>query len=131
MSTPQQQDQLAVQLAALRDEHDRITTTIATKQAVLLDLEARTLDLAARRDEALARAQAAEGRLASLQDQLAQLLAALPTLQTDLGALVRAAVSDALDGQLERAVKTCVARLRPSQTQAVQTHVAAKEAKSP
>ncbi len=129
--TPVQQDQFAAQLAVLREEHDRLTTTVATKQAVLLDLEQRTVTLAARREDATARVHAAEERLASLQDQLVALLAALPALQTDLAALVRAAVAEALDGQLERAVKTCLARLRVPQSKQVEAQVVLQEARKP
>ncbi len=122
--------ELATELMALREERDQLTTTIATKQAVLFDLEQRTTTLSARRDEVVWSAQAAEERLASLQDQLAQVLRALPALRTDLATVVRTAIDDAMGARLERAVQACLRKQLGPALKAAQTQVS-QEAKKP
>lgn len=71
-------DELARQIAELRAERDLLTELVATKQAILVDLEARIADLTRVRDQAIEDARVP------------------PSLEVDLGAIVREAVAQAL-----------------------------------
>ena len=101
---------LAAQIAALREERDALTSGIATKQAILLDLERRTIALGQLRDDVVARAGDAERRLQNLQDELGRLLAQLPTLSLDVVKAAREAIEAALGDRLDRAVRSSVRR---------------------
>jgi len=96
---------LATEVADLRWERDQLTSAVATKQAILNDLEARTRALAQLKERALKDAAAAQERLQSLQAELNALLAGLPALRTDLAEVVRKAVDLAVEQRIERAVR--------------------------
>lgn len=93
------------EVADLRWEREQLTSAIATKQAILNDLESRTTALARLKEAALREASAAQDRLQSLQAELDHLLATLPALRTDLVEIVRKAVDAAVDQRIDRAVR--------------------------
>ncbi len=96
---------LDAEVADLRWEREQLTSAIATKQAILNDLESRTTALARLKEAALREATAAQDRLQSLQAELNHLLATLPALRTDLVEIVRKAVEAAVDQRIDRAVR--------------------------
>ena len=99
---------LGAQIAALREERDALTGAIATKQAILLDLEARTITQARLRDDAVASAVKAERRLEDLQDELGRLLAQLPAVGLDLAKVAREAIEASFGDRLDRALRTAL-----------------------
>ncbi len=104
--TPAQGDKtLAVDVASLQWQRDQLTSAIATKQAILNDLETRTNALSKLKEQTLKDASAAQDRLQSLQDELSHFLAAIPTLSTDLAEVVRNTVDAAVGERIDRVVR--------------------------
>ncbi len=105
MTPAQGEKTLTAEVTDLRWEREQLTSAIATKQAILNDLESRTATLARLKERTLQEAGAAQERLQRLQAELDHLLATLPALRTDLAEVVRKAVEASVDQRIDRAVR--------------------------
>jgi hypothetical protein len=109
-SCPVDADALAAHIAQLTEQRDQLTGAIATKQAILLDLESRTLEQQKLKLAQLAGVREAAQRLADFQDQLGRLLSTLPALPQCVAASVSATLSEAITVQVDRAVRVSLRR---------------------
>lgn len=72
MSAADEARGIASQIAALREERDRLDTAITTKQAILADLERRIAHLADLCDHTAAQAETCQAAVAGLEARLVQ-----------------------------------------------------------